>query len=120
VLTRVEGAAGAARRAADICWWIPEAGADSPGMIFAAPPPRANMDSFETTIAVAATVKDHFWDFFMTRPRQAEGRGSDLKPRGSFRVNVFVWHGHHASKPLFHCSFIACHPKVCPAHCAVR
>jgi hypothetical protein len=41
-------------------------------MIFAAPPPRANMGSLETTIAIvaAAIVKNDFRDFFMTRPRQ--------------------------------------------------
>jgi hypothetical protein len=73
VVICVEGPQTAARRAATSAGWIPEAAADSPDMIFAAPPPRANMDSFETTItAVAtATVKNHFWDFFMTRPRQA-------------------------------------------------
>jgi hypothetical protein len=37
----------------------------APGMIFAASPPRANMDSLETTIAIAAaaTVKNNFRDF---------------------------------------------------------
>jgi hypothetical protein len=57
--------------------WIPEAAADSPGfMIFAAPPPRANMGSLETTITVvtAATVKNNFRDFFMTRPQQNRRR----------------------------------------------
>jgi hypothetical protein len=54
--------------------WIPEAAADSPGelMIFAAPPPRANMGSLETTITIvaAAIVKNNFRDFFMTGPQQ--------------------------------------------------
>ena len=42
-------------------------------MIFAAPPPRANMGSLETTITIvaAATVENHFKDFFMTRPQQS-------------------------------------------------
>ena len=43
-----------------------------PAMIFAARPPRANMDKFETTIAIAAaaTVKNNFADLFMTKPHQ--------------------------------------------------
>jgi hypothetical protein len=45
-------------------------------MIFAAPPPRANMGSLETTITVvaAATVRSNFRDFFMTRPQQNSRR----------------------------------------------
>jgi hypothetical protein len=35
----VEGPQTAARRAATSAGWIPEAAADSPGMIYAAPPP---------------------------------------------------------------------------------
>jgi hypothetical protein len=44
-------------------------------MIFAAPPPRANMGSLETTIIiVAAATKNSFRDFFMTRPQQNSRR----------------------------------------------
>jgi hypothetical protein len=45
-------------------------------MIFAAPPPRANMGSLETTIIIvaAATAKNSFRDFFMTRPQQNSRR----------------------------------------------
>jgi len=54
--------------------WIPEAAADGrPGefIIFAAPPPRANVVETTNTIVAAATIENNFRDFFMTRPQQS-------------------------------------------------
>jgi hypothetical protein len=73
-------------------------------MIFAAPPPRANMEPFETTIAIAAaaTVKNNFRDFFTTTPIRTDWAVPDLNPRGPLCVNVLFGHDtmHQVVVPL--------------------